>query len=73
LKQKFLNEIENEKAIAKLGGKTNAGQPIIYGTPKQRLEQLKGYSGENIDKIRELTEKEIEEEIDKEAMNDPTI
>ena len=55
-------EVENDKAREILGGKSTWGGPILYGDPKEKLEQLKGYQGKIVDKIREELKKEIEQE-----------
>lgn len=63
LKSKALEKIANDRAREMLGGKTEAGQPILYGkTPKENLELLKGYGGKVADEMRREIEKEIEEE-----------
>lgn len=56
------SEINEEKAREILGGRAEGGIPILYGTPEQKLEQLKGYGGESIDEMREKIKKELEEE-----------
>lgn len=56
------DEIEETKAREILGGKSEWGGPILYGSAKEKLEQLKGYGGEMIEGIREEIKKEIEEE-----------
>ncbi len=45
-----------------LGGQIEAGQPILYGSAKEKLEQLKSYSGKDIEEMRKQLEKEIEDE-----------
>ena len=55
------SEIEEEKILDLLGGKTKAGLPTLYGTPQQKLEQLKGYGGERIEEMREKLMKEVGE------------
>ena len=55
-------EVEEEKTRELLGGKAEWGGPMLYGTTKEKLEQLKGYSGKKIDEIREQLEIEMKEE-----------
>lgn len=52
---------DEEKAREILGGRSSAGLPSLYGTPEQKLERLKGYSGKDIEKMREEIIKEVEE------------
>jgi len=60
LKNKAINKIENDRAREMLGGKSEAGQPILYGkTPEENLELLKGYGGKVADEMREEIRKEI--------------
>ena len=51
--------LEKEKAREILGGKSEAGFPILYGNPKQRLEQLKGYGGKRIEELRNKLKEEV--------------
>jgi len=60
--ESILNLIKEREAREILGGKTNAGQPVLYGTPEEKLKQLEGYGGETIEEIREELKKEIEKE-----------
>ena len=54
---------ESEKAREMLGGKSEAGQPILYGkTPEENLKLLKGYRGKGIEEMKEKLRKEIEKE-----------
>jgi len=62
LKDEVIAKIENDKARAMLGGETEAGFPILYGSPEQKLEQLKGYGGQSIEEMREELKREIEKE-----------
>ena len=55
-------EVEQDKARELLGGKTEWGGPILFGTVKQKLEQLKGYEGERIEEIREKLKKSLRKE-----------
>jgi len=59
-----LEKIEEDKAREMLGGKSEAGQPILYGkTPEENLELLKGYGGKGIEEMRKKLRKEIEEKV----------
>lgn len=55
-------ELERERTREILGGRSEAGFPILYGSAKQRLEQLKGYGGQRVEEMREKLKKEIEKE-----------
>ncbi len=55
-------EIEQEKAREMLGGETEAGQPMPYGTtPEEKLESIKGYGGKVADEMRKELLQEIKE------------
>ncbi len=58
----LLNRIEQEKAREVIGGKSEWGGPILYGTAEEKLKQLEGYGGELIEEMRENLKKEIEAE-----------
>jgi len=62
LKDQILDKIQRDKTREILGGKSEAGLPILYGSTKEKLEQLKGYGGERIEQMREELMKELEEE-----------
>jgi len=66
INEKILNahfSLEEKKAREILGGKSEAGLPILYGkTPEENLELLKGYGGERIEEMRKEIRKEITEE-----------
>ncbi len=62
LLKEIRNELEKESARRILGGRSEAGFPILYGSPRQRLEQLEGYGGKSIEEMREKLKKEIEKE-----------
>ena len=55
-------ELERERTREILGGMSEAGFPILYGSPKQRLEQLKSYEGKSIEEMREKLKRELKKE-----------
>jgi len=65
LLKEIRKELEREKTREILGGRSEAGSPILYGSPKQKLEQLKGYGGQRIEEMREKLKREIRKEIEK--------
>ena len=65
LLKEIRKELEREKTREILGGRSKAGSPILYGSPKQKLEQLKGYGGQRIEEMREKLKREIRKEIEK--------
>ena len=54
-------ETKEMEAREMLGGKSEWGGPSLYGTPEQKLEQLKGYGGARIDEIRKELLQEIKD------------
>ena len=44
-----------------LGGRSEAGFPVLYGDAKQKLKQLEGYGGELIEEMKQKLKKEIKE------------
>ena len=53
--------VEENKAKKMLGGRSEAGFPILYGNAKQKLKQLEGYGVELIEETKEKLKKEIKE------------
>lgn len=62
LLKEIRNELEKNRTREILGGRSEAGFPILYGSPRQKLEQLKRYGGKNIEEMKERLKKEIEKE-----------
>ena len=57
---KSKNEIEQERARKILGGKSEWGGPILYGSPEEQLDQLRGYEGRKIEEIRQRLKDQID-------------
>ena len=55
-------ELEQEKTREIMGGRSEGGLPILHGSLQQKLEQLEGYGGQHIEKMREELKREIEKE-----------
>ena len=62
LLKEIRRELEKERTREIMGGRSEGGFPILYGNPKQKLEQLRGYGGKSIEEMREKLKKEIEKE-----------